>query len=95
MRASLQPYAEVGPIFLCGNDCERHPESAGIPDLYRHREMLIRGYDHDERIVYGSGKVIDMTNIEEEASHLFEALNLAFIHVRSSTNNCYHFRLEC
>jgi len=56
--------------------------------------MLSRGYDRDERIIYASGKVIDMTNIEEETNHLFEAFNLAFTQVRSPTNNCYHFHLE-
>jgi hypothetical protein len=91
---ALQAYAETGPIFLCAQECERHPESAGIPGLYRHREMLIRGYDLNERIVYGTGKVIDMRDIETEAGQLFEHQAVEFIHVRSPTNNCYHFRIE-
>jgi hypothetical protein len=92
--ATLQAYAETGPIFLCARECERHPDSTGIPELYRHREMLIRGYDRNERIVYGTGKAIDMRDIEAEAGRLFEHQAVEFIHVRSSTNNCYHFRIE-
>jgi len=38
--------------------------------------------------------VIDVVNIEEEANHLLEAHNLAFVQVRSPTSNCYAFRLE-
>jgi hypothetical protein len=91
---TLQAYAETGPIFLCARECERHPESAGVPGLYRHSEMLIRGYDRNERIVYGTGKVVDMKDIETEADKLFEHPAVEFIHVRSSTNNCYHFRIE-
>lgn len=91
---SLQAYAEPGPIFLCAKDCERHPEASGVPDQYRDREMLIRGYDRNERIVYGTGRVIDMTLIETEANQLFENDKLCFIHVRSPTNNCFHFRIE-
>lgn len=90
----LQAYAETGPVFLCANQCERHPESAGLPDLYRHRQMLIRGYDQNDRIVYGTGKVIDMKDIEAEAGRLFEDSAVKFIHVRSPTNNCYHFRIK-
>jgi hypothetical protein len=90
----LQAYAELGPIFLCAKDCERHPEASGVPALYRDGEMLIRGYDRNERIVYGTGRVTDMTRIETEANQLFENDNLSFIHVRSSTNNCFHFRIE-
>jgi hypothetical protein len=91
---SLQPYAETGPIFLCGEDCTRYPQTAGVPALYQHSEMLIRGYDHGERIIYGSGKVINMGSIHTEAERLFADPELAFIHARSSTNNCYHFRIE-
>lgn len=89
-----QPYAEVGPIFLCRHDCRRYPEANGIPEMYRQREMLIRGYDRDERIVYGTGKVIDMVDIEIEADRLFAKHDLASIHACSTTNNCYHFRVE-
>ena len=72
-----------------GNPC-RHclneiPEAA---------PMLIRGYDSNERIVYGSGKVVQMKCLEAEAQRLFEDQNLSYIHVRSATNNCYHFRIE-
>ena len=91
---ALHAYAELGPIFLCAQDCERHPESSGVPDLYHDREMLIRGYDRHERIVYGTGKVIDMVSIDAETDHLLNDKDLAFIHVRSPTNNCFHFRIE-
>ncbi len=90
----LHAYAELGPIFLCAQDCERHPESSGVPALYRDQEMLIRGYDCDERIVYGTGRVTDMMQIETEANQLFDNHALFFIHVRSPTNNCFHFRIE-
>jgi hypothetical protein len=92
--SAVQPYAELGPIFLCAEDCRRHPEMGGVPELYRDREMLIRGYGYDERIIYGTGKVISMTALAEESSRLFECNQLWFIHVRSSTNSCYHFRIE-
>jgi hypothetical protein len=35
-----------------------------------------------------------MRDIETEAGRLFEHPAVEFIHVRSSTNNCYHFRIE-
>ena len=30
-----QPYAELGPIFLCAAPCERHPDSGALPALFR------------------------------------------------------------
>lgn len=91
---SLQPYAELGPIFLCAEACARHPEDAGTPNLYRDREMLIRGYDADERIIYGSGRTVPMARIDEALSELFAIPEMAFAHARSPANNCYHFRIE-
>lgn len=91
---TLQPYAELGPIFLCADECRRHAQHDGIPSLYRARKMLMRGYDCNERILYGSGQVIDMRDVEAQAQRLFERSDLAFIHLRSPDNNCYHFRLE-
>ena len=91
---SLQPYAEVGPIFLCAEPCARHPEGEGIPEMYRDREMLIRGYDADERIIYGTGRTVPMSRIDETLEAMFDLPTLAFLHARSPTNNCYHFRIE-
>lgn len=90
----IQPYAEVGPIFLCANQCKRYQESTGIPDLYRDRDMLIRGYDINDRIIYGTGKVVPVSNLEQEVLSLFDIPSLSYVHTRSPTNNCYHFRIE-
>lgn len=91
---SLQAYAETGPIFLCAEPCPRHPQLEGLPDLYREREMLLRGYDADERIIYGSGRTLPMSELDSSLAEMFEIPGLAFIHARSPTNNCYHFRIE-
>lgn len=91
---TLQPYAELGPIFLCTDACQRYREDGCIPLLYQRRKMLIRGYGNDERILYGTGKVIDMSDIDAEAQRLIERDDLSFIHLRSPENNCYHFRIE-
>ena len=90
----IQPYAEVGPIFLCARQCERYQESAGVPDLYRDLDMLIRGYDANDRIIYGTGKVVPVTSLEQVVHSLFDIPSLSYVHARSPTNNCYHFRIE-
>lgn len=82
----LRHYAEPGPIFLCADACQRYPETNGPPALYRSRDMLTRGYDADDRIVYGTGKV--------GSAQRLETADIAYVHARSPTNNCYHFRIE-
>jgi len=92
--SSLQPYAEVGPIFLCADSCKRYSDLSGPPGLYIDQNMLIRGYSQKERIVYGTGHVVSPEQREYEALALLSQPGVEFVHVRSPTNNCYHFRME-
>ncbi|WP_420346753.1 DUF1203 domain-containing protein [Pelagibius sp.] len=92
---ALQPYAEVGPLFVHAEDCARYPESAGVPSYLKAREaILVRGYGTDDRIVYGTGQTVAPQDIEAVSTKLFERPDIAYIHVRSATNNCYQFRIE-
>lgn len=93
--AAPQPYAEVGPIFLHAEDCPRYDAAAGVPPMLLRREaVLMRGYGADDRIVYGTGKVIPTEDIAPMARHLFERDDIAYIHLRSASNNCYQCRIE-
>ncbi len=91
----LQPFAEVGPIFLCAEACERHVEAGSLPVLFDDYDcILLRGYSSDDRIRYGSGRVIAIEQVEAEAQKMFADGSIAYIHMRSSTNNCYQCRID-
>jgi hypothetical protein len=91
----LQPYAETGPIFLHARACERHPESATTPEMFlRRQQMLVRGYDADQRIVYGTGAVVATDRIAETAGALLDRPDVAFVHLRSAGYNCFQCRVE-
>ena len=90
-----QPYAEVGPIFLHAEACPRFDAADAIPPVLTTSERyLIRGYGADDRIVYGSGKVIPRAALAEEAEATLEDPRIAYVHVRSASNNCYQCRIE-
>jgi len=89
-----QPYAETGPIFLCPDDCTRYDPARGVPPIYDDRAMLIRAYGADERILYGTGAVVAPGTLAAECAARLTADNVAFVHVRSATNNCFHMRIE-
>ncbi len=90
-----QPYAEVGPIFLHADACERYDHGSGLPPVLRDRERyLIRGYSDANRIVYGTGQSAAAADLENAAARMFERPEVAYIHVRSASNNCYQCRIE-
>ena len=35
--ATVQPYAETGPIFLCKEECAAHDPAQGMPESFRSR----------------------------------------------------------
>lgn len=93
--ADLQPYAETGPIFLHADECPRHPETAEPPRAFLERpQMLVRGYDGGERIVYGTGALIPTGGLAANVSAVFDTPEVAFVHIRSATNGCFQCRVD-
>ena len=88
-----QPYAELGPIFLCADTCEAGG-GADLPEMLASPEYIVRGYGTDDRIVYGTGGVVATSGIAARAEGLFADPRVAYVHVRSSRNNCYQCRID-
>lgn len=92
---ALQPYAETGPIFLHAEPCARYQAQEVLPPvLTRSPDFILRGYGHDDRIVYGTGAVTLKEMVEDRARALLEKPEIAYIHVRSARNNCYQCRID-
>jgi hypothetical protein len=91
---ALQPYAETGPIFVCADDCPRW-QAPGIPPVLAHRPaILIKGYRADDRIAYGTGRIVAGRELAEAAVALLDDPRVRYGHVRSATNNCYTCRID-
>lgn len=92
--ATLQPYAETGPIFLHARECERAPAGDARPAILASPDYIVRGYDAGERIVYGTGAVTPTAEIAAYAEKLLGDDRIAFVHIRSARNNCFQCRVE-
>lgn len=90
----LQPFAETGPIFLCAEPCAAPQHAAAMPEILSSPTYILRGYGTDDRIVYGTGGVVPTPSIPDRAAELLTRADVAYVHVRSASNNCYHLRIE-
>lgn len=90
---TLQPYAEVGPVFLCAGDCPQGG-SSDLPAMLASPDYIVRGYGPDERIVYGTGGVVPTCSIPARAADLLADPRVAFVHIRSARNNCFQCRVD-
>ena len=92
---ALQPYAETGPIFLHAEKCPAYDGRGDLPPiLTTSKDYLLRGYGHDDRIVYGTGAVTPVEDVKTRAGELLDRPDIAYVHVRSARNNCYQCRIE-
>lgn len=92
--SDLHPYAETGPIFLCADQCARHKETADPRFFENTPDYLIKGYGPDDRIAYGTGRVVPTSQIGNQAQEIFQNPKVAYIHLRSARNNCYLCRID-
>lgn len=53
---------------------------------------LLKAYSLDERILYGTGKIVSKEDILAYSDHLLAGLEAAFVDLRSATNNCWQVR---
>jgi hypothetical protein len=89
-----QPYAELGPVFLCADECPRF-EGGEMPEVLQGSpDYLIKGYGQDDRIVYGTGMVVEQARMMKQAEEIFTDPRIAYIHIRSARNNCYQARID-
>lgn len=91
---ATNPYTETGPIFLCAKDCASAKPTPDVPTILRAPQYLVRGYSPDERIVYGTGRIVDTQKIADYASSLLEDETIAFVDLRSAQNNCFQCRVR-
>lgn len=89
-----QPYAEIGPIFLCASECDAGGGGTLPPILTTSPDYLLKGYSADNRIVYGTGRIVTSDQIASYSAETFANPDVAYIHVRSARNNCYQLRMD-
>jgi len=90
----LNPYTETGPIFVAANDVPGPGPGPDLPAFLTAPHYIVRGYSADERIIYGTGAVVATDRIIDASAGLLARPEVAFVHIRSASNNCFHVRVE-
>lgn len=92
--STLNPYTETGPIFVSAGDAPGPRPSTELPAFLTAPQYILRGYSADERIVYGTGRVVNTPSIVDVCASILLRPEIAFVHIRSASNNCFHVRVE-
>ena len=89
-----QPYAETGPVFLCATPCPRGDSAMPPEILTTSPDYLVKGYNAQDRIIYGTGSIVAASDLHDHAGELLKRPDIAYLHVRSARNNCYQLRID-
>lgn len=90
---AAQPYAEVGPIFLCAEPCAAGG-GGDLPEIFVSPDYIVRGYSAENRIVYGTGAVVALGDLPAAAAARLADPKVAYVHIRSARNNCFQVRVD-
>ncbi len=90
---AAQPYAEIGPIFLCADPCTAGGGGV-LPAILNSPDYIMRGYSDQNRIVYGTGAVVALADVMMAAETRLSDPQVAYVHIRSARNNCYQCRVR-
>lgn len=89
----LQPYAELGPIFLHERACQRY-EAERLPAWFAHLQpALIRGYGARDEIRYETGDVVAGSELTAACQRILGHADVAYVHIRSRYN-CFQCRVD-
>ena len=77
-------YAETGPVFLHADPCAPLPlEPDQLPAFLVSSDYILRGYDADERTIYGTGGVVPLSAMRARFEELLADPAVKAVHIRS------------
>ena len=91
--ASLQPYAESGPIFLHNSACEPYRSDTLPPWFGLMDPAIIRGYGDDDWIRYETGDAVSGADLSAACQRILSDDTIAYVHIRSKYN-CFQCRVD-
>lgn len=88
---SASPYRSASPIYLHKDDCGEADVSA-IQGQQLRRKLSVRAFDANEMML--AGELIEGVDLEETATRLLAAQEVAFVHVHNASHGCWALRIE-
>ncbi|KXF91006.1 DUF1203 domain-containing protein [Phaeobacter inhibens] len=88
------PFTETGLIYLCAEPCARATPAPTSPQVLQAEAYILRGYSPEERIIYGTGAVTPRRQLVDYAAELLNCPDIAFVDLRSASNNCFLCRIR-
>jgi hypothetical protein len=93
-RGSPSPYAERGPIFVCGTECAAHAAPDRLPEIVTSRQVNIRAYDERDFMLYAHSTLADGREAEGVVAKLLDEPGVRQVHIRTALHGCFLCAVE-
>lgn len=87
------PYAERGPVFIHAEPCDGYLTPDQYPPGLRHRQQVVRAYNHDGQIVDGI-LAEDGDRAMTIINDLLARPDVALVHLRNVGYGCYNYAVR-
>ncbi len=87
------PYAETGPVFVHAQPCGGYATPDRYPPALRHRQQVVRAYDHEGRIAAGV-LAADGGRAMPVIRGLLARPEVALVQLRNVGYGCYNFAVR-
>ena len=89
------PWSEVGPVFVHTAGCPGHDDPARLPQRLRTGPRILRTYHADGSMDYADITLVpEGEDIEPALTDLLSRPGVDFVHVRSSTAQCFTYEVR-
>ncbi|MDQ6825641.1 MAG: DUF1203 domain-containing protein [Candidatus Eremiobacteraeota bacterium] len=89
--ADINPYAEIGPIFIHAQACQPYELLHVFPEDFLPRSLILRAYDYAGAIV--DACISEPGNAEFHAGDFLKEPTVSEVHVRALTYTCFDFKI--
>ena len=93
--AGPSPWAEVGPVFVHAHACDGYRTPDALPTALAVGPRVLRTYHADGALDYDHIRVVgDGEPVEPVLRDLFDTTDVAFVHARSVSAQCFTYAVH-
>ena len=90
--ASVQPYAETGPVYIHSRPCAPEGAEGAWPAEFPRNLVVLRAYSPGDELV--GAELVGERRVEDVARDVLARPEVAYLHARNADLGCYMFRME-
>ncbi len=88
------PYSEVGPVFVCSDECQSYADINHLPPVVTHNHVGLRTYNQHHELLYLHSGLVQGKDAQNALEKVFREPEVAYAHFRTAQYGCFLCAVE-